>query len=129
MLQIWATRDLEATKEMGKTKEVLLILQIILLIWILRDNRFNRKHVLPQVQPQTTAPNIKTINKLTLMAKYNLSIWDLLGEHILRINLIHMKGMKKYNYFHSNFVIYLYYFRKTDKLSSLPIYYYRTMYT
>ena len=89
----WAALVVEGAQEMDKTKEVLLILQIILLIWILRDSRFNRKHVLPQVQPQTTAPSIKTINKLILMAKYNLNIWDLLEEHIQQINLIHMKGI------------------------------------
>ena len=84
----------EEAQEMDKTKEVLLIQQIILLIWIPRDSLFNRKLVLPQVQPQTTAPNIKTINKLILMAKYNLNTWDLSEEHILQINLILMKGMK-----------------------------------
>ena len=88
----WAALVVEGAQEMDKTKEVLLILQIMLLIWILHDSLFNRKHVLPQVQPQTTAPSIKTINKLILMAKYNLNIWDLLEEHIQQINLIHMKG-------------------------------------
>ena len=83
----------EEAQEMDKTKEVLLIQQIILLIWIPRDSLFNRKLVLPRVQPQTTAPNIKTINKLILMAKYNLNTWDLSGEHILQINLILMKGI------------------------------------
>ena len=91
----WAALVVEGAQEMDKTKEVLLILQIMLLTWILHDSLFNRKHVLPQVQPQTTAPSIKTINKLILMAKYNLSTWDLSEEHILQINSIRMKGIKK----------------------------------